>query len=198
MRISFVKALFGAALLFLGLSAAAPMDSCQAQSDCLGVTFGECQAGMREVCLQWNPSAQCVKAGSTDGFVSTVSHSCAGIGGSKDIDNDGSEDWHQNSPICMTVVGGEDAVFGVKDGRGCSMAGVYDIQGQQEATCNGPENVCDGQNTKECKWTIKTEPCEVTPTPQCPSDLTCEVKIPCSQDHDGMDCECHKYVYVRE
>ena len=42
----------------------------------------------------------------------------------------------------------------------------------ESSTCNGPENVCDGKNKKECAWTVPTEQC--TSTPQCPTSNVCD------------------------
>lgn len=186
-----------------------PIDSCSSQSECLSTNVGSCDGdGNRQVCLRWVPGANCVKS-SDSNTLETVSHSCPGLGGTKDYNNDGSESWSANDDICVTVRGGEDAVFGVKDGRGCSDPGAYYVDGFVEPiTCTGPQNVCDGRNNKECLWTVPTETCGGGFV--CPSELVCEVFVqcsnvnscstvtyPCTGLHEGNICPCTEYRLVR-
>ncbi|MDB4726521.1 hypothetical protein OAF54_03700 [bacterium] len=178
-----------------------PIASCKSQSSCLEFTIGNCDINrQRSVCVKWNPSVYCEKA-TTFPTAETVSHSCAGYTGYKglkDQDGDGDESWSADSPICVTVNAGEDAIFGIKDGVGCSDAGSYMVNGLTESVvCNGPKNVCEGNNKKECAWIVSTETC--TDDPQdivCPSDLECSVKLPCTVLHEGKDCECHSYKFI--
>ncbi len=180
----------------LAIGRGSPIDSCIEQSECLALTVGSCDSsGHRTVCLQWEASAACGKASDANSG-SSVSHACVGEGGGKDVDGDGSEDWFENTPLCTTVFGGENAIFGVKDGSGCSQAGVYDVSGF-DISCNGPQNVCDGNNIKECQWTVPTEPCGTPPLgPVCPDDLVCNVYMPCETVHNDLTCPCSEYKFV--
>lgn len=174
-----------------------PIDSCAKQSDCLSVQISDCDVdNMRQVCLSWQQFPECLKSSDFNDFSETVSHSCPGLKGTKDYNEDGSEEWAANDDICLNVVGGENAIFGVKDGKGCHQAGPYNLTGLYDyASCTGPENVCSGNNVKECKWSIPTRTC--TPTGVfCPSDLVCEVPIPCFVEYDGLECPCHEVKYV--
>jgi hypothetical protein len=150
------KALLPIALL--GLVNAAPIDSCSEQADCLTVTYGECSATCeRVVCLKWMGGGECVKSGSD-----TVSHSCPVVGGLGSEDNEKVEPWAADTEICVTVTGGQDAIFGVKDASACSGGGYnYDLANGDHGFCQGPLNVCEGGSTQECAWSFETEECDM-------------------------------------
>lgn len=192
---NFIEKLFIFTSLVLA-TYAYPIDSCSEQASCLSVSVGACDAdNNRQVCLSWGTNASCIKA-SDSSTTETVSHSCPGLGSTKDYNGDGSEDWAANDPICQTVVGGENAVFGVKDGSGCSDSGSYALDGLSDtATCVGPQNVCTGNNVKECLWTVPTDVCSTTGT-FCPRNLVCNVEIPCSSLVDNLECPCSEYKFV--
>jgi len=184
-------------LSFLHLNLSDPIDSCSKQSSCLYVDIYDCDdLNNREVCLSWIPNQECLKASDLD-TTETISHSCAGEDGTKDYDNDGSELWGANTKICQTVIGGESAIFGIKDGRGCSETGSYFLNGLSDSvSCNGPLNICDGNNNKECSWTIPTDVCSNTGK-FCPSKLICDVPIPCSVlTDDDIECSCTEYRFT--
>mmetsp|Transcript_16474 Transcript_16474/g.19484 ORF Transcript_16474/g.19484 Transcript_16474/m.19484 type:complete len:417 (-) Transcript_16474:65-1315(-) len=139
----------------------APIDACSEQSGCLSVEGdGDddvCDAdGKRTVCITWNNiGGSCVKDTSD-----TISHACPVIDGVlNDAQNVKTEGWNSDNQICVTVSGGEDAVFGVKDGGGCSGAGDYTVASGITGTCSGPLTACTGGNTKECAWTFPTSEC---------------------------------------
>ena len=185
-------------ILFLLASTAiaAPIDSCVEQSECLHVTIDDlCDVNNdRMVCIYWDDTnPNCVK--DSAGGSGSVSHSCSGVGGDKDLDGDGFEDWYsgQGNALCQVVHGGDTAVFGVKDGSGCSAAGVYDVNGVIGA-CTGPLNVCSGKNTKECLWSIDTLSCGGSGTiDPCEDDNgVCTVQIPCITD-SGCPCKTFQF-----
>jgi len=177
--------------LFVGLLSitsmvySAPVDGCDKQAQILDLSISNCDAmGFREVCLTYDETLSSIKDGS-------ISHSCSGIGGSKD--KGGSEDWYSGVSMCQFVVGGESAWFGVKDGSGCKNAGVYELHDSQVGTCSGPGNFCEGKNDKECGWKFETLQCDEQP-PECPDENVCEVFIPC-EDVDNCPCTELKFVY---
>ncbi len=179
---------FAAVLLLLGSVVAEPLDSCDEQATCLSIAIGVCNTDdTRQVCLSWKDEPDCLKDGSE-----SVSHACPGSQGPK------TEDWPADDWLCVTVLGGEPAIFGVKDGRGCGNPGSYvvDGTGNETAACTGPLNSCAGNNAKECQWSFPTEPC--TTEPHCPSTVECHAEVPCVAIVDGMECPCTtlKYVYV--
>lgn len=185
--------------LFISSGNGASIDSCLEQSSCLNVSIGQCTTeNKRTVCLSWIPSLDCAKSNDPNESGETVSHSCPGESGTKDYDDNGSEDWLPYEQICVTVTGGDNAVFGVKDGRGCSESGTYELSGltNDTAACIGPVNVCEGNNNKECKWTIPTEYCS-PPEEQCPNDGVCNVHLPCSYEHNDLVCPCLEWRFIR-
>lgn len=170
-------------------SYASPIDSCLSQSQCLQVDISSCDSQLkRTVCMSWNPSSLCAK--SDDPFTNqTVSHACV-------ASENKTENWEANDVVCTSVTGGENAVFGVKDGSDCSLSDNYPVYGSSAlATCSGPHEVCDGHNDKECRWTFPTDVCETTttttttppptttstvpPTTTPCEPLMCTVTIPC-------------------
>lgn len=139
--------------------------------------------------MKWVPSVLCDKSNdlNTD---ETLSHACPGLDGDK------TEGWSSNSTLCVSVLGGEQALFGVKDGKGCSDDGPYSLQGlSTPAYCDGPMNVCDGKQDGECEWRVDTDEC--SDTPLCPTDNVCDVVMPCSSDVGELSCHCTEYRFVR-
>ena len=61
--------------------------------------------------LATQPNVNCDKS-SNPLTTETVSHACV-------EDQTKTEGWNANSTICLDVLGGENAEFGVKDGEGC-------------------------------------------------------------------------------
>mgnify|MGYP001036872675 CR=1 FL=1 len=211
--------------LFLGrfnITECSPLNSCSSQAKCIHFTVCECVLGARQVCMYWVPGDECSK--STDPYTTeTVSHVCSV---DSNNNNDKTDQWKAGAPICVTVVGGDEAVFGVKDGNTCSDPGTYSVSGlSTDITCNGPQNVCSGSNTKECKWIYQTESCPVvvtrqptdsptpeptkqptdSPTPEptrqptdlrCPLTHTCNVPLPCTYYYSPLTCPCTSYNYV--
>lgn len=147
-------------LSLLGVGHAAPMDSCQAQAGCLVVTRGACDSAREiEVCLSWTGGPDCVKSP-----LDTVSHSCLVEGGDLgSVLNIKTDNWPVDTPMCVTVLGGVNAVFGVKDGSTCSLPGIYQTFSSDIGVCGGPENACDGGNEKECTWQFGTDECPMPP-----------------------------------
>lgn len=190
------KIIVASLALFVQVSMGSPIGSCESQAHCLHVDISDCDVThTRRVCMSWVPSSVCPKSSNplTD---ETVSHSCGGVVGQDKGLRTKTEDWEANTTICVDVRGGESAVFGVKDGRGCSDAGVYSVFGLTEPiSCVGPDNVCQGGNTKECGWIVETDTCGTTP--ECPTSNVCEVVMPCSSDVDGLTCPCTEYKFVR-
>jgi len=139
------------------------MDACSRQADCL-IVFGAkeeagstCDVnGKRTVCIYWAGSEMCGKDASD-----TVSHSCPVVNGYGDDANTKTEGWSagEGHAICVQVTAGEIASFGVKDGSVCSAPGTYTTIGGLEGVCEGPQNVCEGHNTKECGWHFQTDIC---------------------------------------
>ena len=164
---------------------AAPMDSCGRQANCLTVTGSgigsddTCSAdGMRTVCMKWSGSDDCVKSASD-----TISHSCPVVNGYGDDANTKIEGWAADTEMCVQVKGGDTAQFGVKDGSSCSGAGVYNLASGLEGLCEGPGQICEGGNRKECGWNFATAACVPPPEPpvDCGDDLMCSVQVPCGR-----------------
>ena len=147
------------AFSLIGQGHAAPMASCLEQAGCLVVTRGACDAYKHiEVCLSWMSVPGCVKSP-----FDTVSHSCPVEGGLGSALNIKTDPWSADTPICVAVMGGVNAVFGVKDGSTCSDPDIYQISSGDFAECTGPENVCEGGNVKECAWHFGTDECPTMP-----------------------------------
>lgn len=142
-----------------------PIAGCSAQSECLQISgdglnggYDTCDAdGKRTVCISWNnDGGTCVKDTSD-----SVSHACPVVDGVLNDDlNVKTENWGSGSQICVTVTGGEVAVFGVKDGSGCSDSGDYTVASGDTGTCSGPLTACQGGNKKECSWSFPTTVCD--------------------------------------
>lgn len=156
----------------LGLFAVAtstPLDSCTAQSECLKVIHNPCDPdGNRLICMGWTNKPECKK-----GPGDHISHACPADTGDKDIDGDGIEALYAGEYICQTVPAGIDAVFGIKDGSTCNDndgGNPFALDGGIGGSiCDGPGNYCQGGNTKECGWHIKTDFCDVDdPSPPIP------------------------------
>lgn len=177
----------------IGMAMSAPMDSCVRQSNCLHVTQGECNSNLeRTVCVKWLGGADCQKDPSD-----TVSHSCPVLGNVGDSVNTKIDGWSSNSTMCVTVVGGNSANFGVKDGSSCSAPGSYPTVDGSTGTCSGPFNVCDGNNVKECLWSFSTDVCVPPPTTQPPTtpqptpacdNFMCNIEVPCHKMNDILQC----------
>jgi hypothetical protein len=153
-----MKYLLPLALAFVSTDAAS-IASCSDQSECLSISGDDdaCDGeGKRTVCMKWNN-----EGGSCGKDVSdSVSHACPVVDGVlNDDSNVKTEDWASDSQICVTVVGGENAVFGVKDGSKCSDEGDYSIFSGETGTCSGPLKACEGGNKKECSWSFPTSAC---------------------------------------
>lgn len=175
------SSIFVFAFVFASVVSAGPVDDCERQSEVLNSIESACDAeGYRMVCIEYQPGGN-----DKDG---SISHACY-ENGPKDPDNTGSEDWNPFSTRCYSVKGGDDAVFGVKDGRGCSAPGVYTLLNGIDASCLGPMNVCDGNNVKECKWSFPTTTCDGD---ICVGNNVCSVNIPCEKER----CPCTEYKFL--
>ncbi|GMH46045.1 hypothetical protein BSKO_14009 [Bryopsis sp. KO-2023] len=142
---------------------AGPVPTCKAQLPCLQFDIGQCDNGMREVCMYWDANAPgCIKE-------KDISHSC--VAGS--YQNYG---WPKgrSSAICQSVSPGSTAEFGVKDGQGCDTGGggiVADFKQTPSGICTNvfceaPRSsaVCNqrsqGQAGEECKWKVYVPTCD--------------------------------------
>ena len=142
-----------------------PLDSCNKQSECLKVIHSPCNDdGDRLICMGWTDDNQRCRKGAND----HISHACPADTGNKDIDGDGVEALYMGEYICQTVSAGTDAIFGVKDGSTCDDddgGSPFQLNGGiGGSVCDGPGNYCEGGNTKECGWHIKTDYCDVDTT----------------------------------
>jgi hypothetical protein len=84
--------------------------------------------------------------------------------------------WFENEKRCVTVVGGEEAIFGIKDADNCTLPDGANPEGMEflmgdntTGICAGPRDVCyvGDQSGTECEWVIQTPVCgnETAPTP---------------------------------
>ena len=154
-------------LINTDLANASPIASCAAQANALSVTHSSCSSSReRTVCLTWTDGVNSVKSTSD-----TVSHACPVHYTLNNILNVKTEGWASDTPICVNVYGGNNAVFGVKDGSTCSLPGDYSIVSGDVGTCAGPHKVCNGNNAKECSWSFPTEVCPTENPTATPTEI---------------------------
>jgi len=150
--------LYFAISLFFGLSSSAPADSCGDQFGCLQIDTTEISVGEFEICLYWNSSlTSCDKSGS-------ISHACP-----SDEESDKIEGWEEGreTAMCNTVACDDYAVFGIKDGRGCSgSSGAYSFSDVDGIYCGASSDggFCGGGAKKDCMWVVPAPECEDTTT----------------------------------
>ena len=143
---------------------AATVASCSAQSGCLQWTIGDCDGyGKRRVCMARQESDTCSKASWTD-----IAHACSLDGTRFKVRHWG---LHDRRTVCYEVVGGSSAEFAVFDGQGCPGGAdnadytVTVNSRPQVAQCAGPGRHCSGLHSGQCKWSIPTLRCDLSPSP---------------------------------
>eukprot|EP00485_Elphidium_margaritaceum_P010190 CAMPEP_0202698574 /NCGR_PEP_ID=MMETSP1385-20130828/11850_1 /ASSEMBLY_ACC=CAM_ASM_000861 /TAXON_ID=933848 /ORGANISM="Elphidium margaritaceum" /LENGTH=392 /DNA_ID=CAMNT_0049355327 /DNA_START=92 /DNA_END=1270 /DNA_ORIENTATION=- len=138
----------------------APVADCNDQYGCLKLDVSEpTDDDQYEICLYWDSTlASCDKSGG-------ISHAC-----SSQDEADKIETFQEGrgNAMCNTVDCGGNAIFGLKDGKGCgSSSGSFGFSGVSGIYCQGSggdDGFCGGGNTKECMWVVPAPECATTTT----------------------------------
>jgi len=154
-------------LLFLSLVVGFDISSCFEQHTCLKITVDECDENLRRrFCVKWEAREGCEKS-NVPGWGFVVNHVCLGDMEERYLSNGTypSEYWLDEVPICGYFPGGTSAVFGIKDNLACSGSEYYIIPTTSNqnhiARCDGPVNVCHGEDAEECRWIVDLPICSL-------------------------------------